>query len=84
MQLVDGQFDSAFCRPAELVFVYSRTSSTRLWLAFRKSPATTAYYEIFREFLAELRVSDVALHVRMAPWSLVLGAPLSRFSNCGQ
>ncbi|QSF55380.1 hypothetical protein [Brevundimonas fontaquae] len=43
------------------VFVHSsfRTSSTWLWERFRRSPETTAYYEIFHEALADLTPSQV-------------------------
>ena len=44
------------------VFLHSsfRTSSTWIWLAFRRNPRTRAYYEIFNECLVHMRPQDIA------------------------
>lgn len=44
------------------VFVHSsfRTSSTWLWLAFRRNSAVRAYYEVFNESLAGMSPRDIA------------------------
>lgn len=47
--------------PTRPIFLHSsfRTSSTWLWERFRRSPDTTAYYEIFHEQLADITPAQV-------------------------